>query len=50
MNPDVDSMVPSAETTKDVEKKEDEFVAAVEEAEQGKAQLVFAKIITMTMY
>jgi len=34
MNPDVDSMVPTAETTKDVEMKEDEFVAAVEEAEQ----------------
>lgn len=33
-NPDVDSMVPSAETTKDVEVKEDEFVAAVEKAEQ----------------
>jgi len=40
MNPDVDSMVPTAESTKDVELKEDEFVAAVEEAEQGKSQLV----------
>ena len=34
MNPDVDSMVPTVESTKEVEKKEDEFVAIVEEAEQ----------------
>ena len=34
MNPDVDSMVPSVESTKEVEKLEDEFVVTVEESEQ----------------
>jgi len=34
MNPDIDSMVPSVESTKEVEKLEDEFVVTVEESEQ----------------